>query len=206
MPNGLLSFPEARDNLLIVLERVPPILTAAAERGTCLRFPAQSVANPALRRLLAADGAGLGAQPPRDSRACLYDLASSWHQLDSFRASNAIVCLDHIETIVFDLQRHRLSLSLGLLRGLMERIAVARSVARKTLRIQSIPDLGPANAMQQLIEIFGPVRKALYGTKRDWVRLTAAEFSDGNAPAVDAYRLLPGFADMGARHVLSYID
>jgi hypothetical protein len=61
--------------------------------------------------------------------------------------------------------------------------------------------------MQKLIDISGPpVRKALYGTRRDWTKLAAAELSDGSPPEADAYSLAPGFADMGARNVLSYID
>jgi hypothetical protein len=93
MSNVPLSFLDARDNLITVLGTVRPILPADAERGACLRFPAQSVANPALRSLAAAGSAGLAALSPRNARACIYDYASSWHQLDSFRVSNAIICL-----------------------------------------------------------------------------------------------------------------
>jgi hypothetical protein len=207
MSNVPLSFVEARNNLITVLGTVRPILSADAERGTSLRFPAQSVTNPALRSLAAAGSAGLARLSPGEARACIYDYASSWHQLDSFRVSNAIACLDHVDLIVPELNRHRLSLSLSLVRGLIERTAIAWSIGRKTRSVQAFPpNLGAAQAMQKLIDISAPVRRALYGARRDWMKLAAAELSDGSPPEADAYSVAPGFANMEARNTLSYVD
>lgn len=167
-----------------------------------MRYVAQTVAIPALKNLLNNPHHPIS---EKELKSCIADFSRPAHNINGFFASNSRAFLDHSSALRFTISNGYISISLGILRSLLERISVAWTIARKLKPLAEAANLPHKEAMDVLLDHNEAVVKALYGTTRDWVKISKRDISKGS-PDEDEYEIKPGHGDLSARGILNYIQ
>ena len=142
--------------------------------------------------------------PPAAIRAMIYDISRTAGELSAFCKVVSVVTVEFAEAAAEAFRRGNMVLGSAALRCLIERVAHAAATVSALKDITSIPL--PAKApLNPIFEVAGIIRKALYGTQREWADLTRVDFRSASPEDV-IYRKKKETADVSAANVLNDID
>ena len=142
--------------------------------------------------------------PPAAIRAMIYDISRTAGELTAFFKVASVVIVEFAEAAADAFRSGNMVLGCAALRCLIERIAHASATANALKDVTSIPL--PAKApLNPIFEVAGVIRKALYGTQREWADLTKVDFRSASPKGV-IYRKKEDTADVSAVNVLNDID
>jgi hypothetical protein len=142
--------------------------------------------------------------PPGSIRAMIYDVARVAGELAAFCRVARVVAVEFAETAADGFRRGNLVVGCAALRCLIERIAHATATANALKTLPSAPT--PAKApLNPVLEMGGVIRKALYGTRREWTDLVNVDFRR-TSPNKVTYRKKVDIADMSSANIMTTID
>jgi len=174
------------------------------------RFVSQAQAVPAAKAMLASEGLGPANWQQRtssgDTRAALYDQSFSAQKLKAFVIVSMVSCIDHAELAVLAIDQGRGGMPITLIRGLIERIAIANSVksAISSLMAESADAEKFMNSFY-LGDYHSVILKSIYGTRVDWIKLASSELENAKRKEYE-YKANSEFADESAEQILNRVD
>ncbi len=198
-----------RDGFKLLSDQIGNALNVAEEQLRAfirtplnMRYVAQTAAIPALNKFSKNPNTKM---EKMEWKAAILDFSRPAQNISGFFASNSRALLDHAETLKFSMEKGNISISLGILRSLLERVSIAWTIARKLSPLTDAVNLPRKEAMDALLEHNTAVMKALYGTTRDWHKILQANISKGS-PEEDKYEKKEGHGDLSARGILNYVQ
>jgi hypothetical protein len=203
------SFDSAKAQIISALELAVADLTRRVQRNYNFRFVGEQEG----RRFRLAmhdwiNGGSAGPSPQattrRELRETIYSLAESAKQLTAFPRVCSVASIELAESALGGLNAGRVIVPFSALRGLIERIAVAATLAGslKTFGQSSTPLKSP---LDPVIDAGHAAYKSLYATRRDWVKLGQADFRT-TSPSDVPYLKQTAQADAKASGIMKAID
>jgi hypothetical protein len=196
------------DALIAALDKLVASIRPKIGQPHQYRFVSAAQAQPAQQayRRWSLNG-GTGPEPivpPGAIRAVIYDIARAAGELAAFWRVASVVAVEFAETTADGFRRGNLVISCAALRCLIERIAHATATANalKSLSGAPIPAKAPLN---RIFEMEGVIRKALYGTRREWADLVNVDFRRTSPNEVN-YKKKVDIADFSSSNIMTDID
>jgi hypothetical protein len=180
------------------------------EKPHSFRFVSQAQAVPAAKAIIAFEGVGSESwRKPvgyADTRAAIYDQSFSAQKLKAFVIVSMVSCLDHAELAALAIDQGRGGMPITLIRGLIERIALASSVESAIAPLMEVSS-DPDKFMDSFYsgDYHSVILKSLYGTRVDWIKLASSEIAKLKRKEYE-YKEKEDFADEGAEQILNRVD
>ena len=163
------------DALVTALEKLTTFVRPKISKPHQYRFVSAAQARPAqiaYHRWVASGQTEPEPVVPRAAiRAMIYDIARTAGELSTLCKVVNVVTLEFAEAAADAFRKGNLVVACAALRCLIERAAHAAVAANALRDLPAIP-LPPKTPLDPILERSGIIRKALYGTQREWVELT----------------------------------
>jgi hypothetical protein len=196
------------DPLITALERIATSARSNISKPHQYHFVSALQARPAQVAYHRWSASGqIGPEPivPRAAiRAMIYDISRTAGELSAFCKVVSLVTVEFAEAAANAFRRGNIVLGCAALRCLIERIAHAAAIANALNGVTHIP-LPSKAPLNPILEVAGIIRKALYGTQREWADLTKVDFRS-SSPKDVVYRKKEDTADVSAVNVLNDVD
>lgn len=192
------------------IEKLCETMLGPLTRGHVFRLASQGQATPAANSLAEWFSSGKPDTPPGLSdasvRASIYNQSLVAHQASAFCHVSRSASYEHAKAVLMSLDSGSAVVPLALIRGLIERAALAESLRAKLSGpfFEIAKEEGYHEALREtdLMEVIG---KSLYGTKIDWHKLTEVNFEKAKARDLN-YRPKDQFLDVSANQILNNVD
>lgn len=208
MVDSISTLDGAKEQIVAALDEAIVALKVRVSKPYSFRFVSQQQALPIVTAYAKwATPGQTGLQPTATAaelRAAIYDQARPASELAAFLRVSNVSALELAQTAVEGFMAGQVIVPYSVLRSFIERTAHAAALADvlKALPTTTTPLDVP---LKPLLELSGNIRKALYGTQRDWPELAKVDFRRASPKEV-AYVAKEDVADLKASNVLTAVD
>ncbi|WP_417433678.1 hypothetical protein [Hoeflea sp.] len=195
-----------RPSLELLITKIAEYL----EGKRVFRSVSQAQAVPVANSMAAWVKSGEPGTPPVHSdaalRASIYNQSMCAQQLIAFCSVSRLACYEHSKIALHAIDDGFALVPLSLIRGLIERAALAENV-RSKLSEEWLEEAKKRGFHEVLYEtkIVETIGKSLYGTRVDWQELAQSDFANSKHRELE-YKPKEQFLDVSAGQVLSHID